>query len=105
MRSTLSSAATPCSPGEDRVKGLELGAHDYVTKPFSPRELVLRVKNLLHLESGDIGLDQREVNVRQLAEGVLDGLREMADKKRCASRMACPKTSRCLPTASGCFRH
>ncbi len=32
---------------EDRVKGLELGAHDYVTKPFSPRELVLRVKNLL----------------------------------------------------------
>ena len=34
---------------EDRVKGLELGAHDYVTKPFSPRELVLRVKNLLRL--------------------------------------------------------
>ena len=34
---------------EDRIKGLELGAHDYVTKPFSPRELVLRVKNLLHL--------------------------------------------------------
>ncbi len=34
---------------EDRVKGLELGAHDYVTKPFSPRELVLRIKNLLRL--------------------------------------------------------
>jgi two-component system phosphate regulon response regulator PhoB len=32
----------------DRVLGLELGADDYVTKPFSPRELVLRVKNLLH---------------------------------------------------------
>ena len=32
---------------EDRIKGLELGAHDYVTKPFSPRELVLRIKNLL----------------------------------------------------------
>jgi two-component system phosphate regulon response regulator PhoB len=31
----------------DRVLGLELGANDYVTKPFSPRELVLRVKNLL----------------------------------------------------------
>lgn len=31
----------------DRVLGLELGADDYVTKPFSPRELVLRVKNLL----------------------------------------------------------
>lgn len=31
----------------DRVLGLELGANDYVTKPFSPRELVLRVRNLL----------------------------------------------------------
>jgi len=32
---------------EDRIKGLELGAHDYVTKPFSPRELVLLITNLL----------------------------------------------------------
>jgi len=31
----------------DRVLGLELGADDYITKPFSPRELILRVKNLL----------------------------------------------------------
>jgi len=31
----------------DRVLGLELGADDYVTKPFSPRELVLRLKGLL----------------------------------------------------------
>ena len=31
----------------DRVLGLEIGADDYVTKPFSPRELVLRVKKLL----------------------------------------------------------
>lgn len=31
----------------ERVKGLELGADDYVTKPFSPRELVLRVQALL----------------------------------------------------------
>jgi phosphate regulon transcriptional regulator PhoB len=31
----------------DRVLGLELGADDYVTKPFSPRELILRVKSLL----------------------------------------------------------
>ena len=38
---------------EDRVRGLELGAHDYVTKPFSPRELVLRVNNLLLLKQSD----------------------------------------------------
>jgi two-component system phosphate regulon response regulator PhoB len=31
----------------DRIVGLELGADDYVTKPFSPRELVLRVKKLI----------------------------------------------------------
>ena len=31
----------------DRVLGLELGADDYVTKPFSPRELLLRVKKIL----------------------------------------------------------
>jgi two-component system, OmpR family, phosphate regulon response regulator PhoB len=32
---------------EDRIQGLELGADDYLTKPFSPRELVLRVQSIL----------------------------------------------------------
>jgi Response regulators consisting of a CheY-like receiver domain and a winged-helix DNA-binding domain len=31
----------------DRLLGLELGADDYICKPFSPREMVLRVKALL----------------------------------------------------------
>ena len=38
---------------QDRVHGLELGADDYVTKPFSPRELVLRVGSVLRRGSGD----------------------------------------------------
>jgi DNA-binding response OmpR family regulator len=35
----------------DRVRGLELGADDYVTKPFSPRELVLRARSVLRRAS------------------------------------------------------
>jgi DNA-binding response OmpR family regulator len=36
----------------DRVLGLEVGADDYVTKPFSPRELVLRVRSVLRRVAG-----------------------------------------------------
>jgi DNA-binding response OmpR family regulator len=52
----------------DRVVGLEIGADDYVTKPFSPRELVARMKAILRrsepqidydlLELGDVSLDR-----------------------------------------------
>ena len=38
---------TAKSSEEDRIRGLELGADDYVTKPFSPREVVLRVQAIL----------------------------------------------------------
>jgi two-component system phosphate regulon response regulator PhoB len=37
----------------DRVVGFELGADDYVTKPFSPRELALRVQAILRRSSGE----------------------------------------------------
>ncbi|MEO1658633.1 MAG: response regulator [Pseudomonadota bacterium] len=33
---------------QDRIRGLEVGANDYLPKPFEPRELVLRLKGLLH---------------------------------------------------------
>lgn len=53
---------------QERIRGLELGADDYVTKPFSPRELVLRVRSILRhanvrgpgksKRSGDIAFDE-----------------------------------------------
>lgn len=57
----------------DRIAGLELGADDYVTKPFSPRELLLRVKALLKrtrkvtvdasLKSGDFLLERNTLKL------------------------------------------
>ncbi|MEO7070618.1 MAG: response regulator transcription factor [Nostocoides sp.] len=41
----------------DRILGLEVGADDYVTKPFSPRELVLRVQAIVRRSSGATGPD------------------------------------------------
>ncbi|MEM7423004.1 MAG: response regulator transcription factor [Pseudomonadota bacterium] len=57
----------------DRILGLELGADDYVTKPFSPRELIARINAILkrvrasdsveaepHVRVGDLTIDQME---------------------------------------------
>lgn len=58
---------TARSDEEDRIRGLDVGADDYVTKPFSPRELVARIKAVLRrtqsnelegvLEVGGLKLD------------------------------------------------
>ncbi len=45
----------------DRVLGLELGADDYITKPFSPRELAARVRAVLRRSAGDQGRDRRRL--------------------------------------------
>jgi DNA-binding response OmpR family regulator len=42
----------------DRVLGLELGADDYITKPFSPRELVLRIQKLLQRGQAATGSEE-----------------------------------------------
>jgi two-component system phosphate regulon response regulator PhoB len=67
----------------DRVKGLELGADDYVVKPFSVKELLLRVKAVLRrhgeeaptsgksLGAGDIALDAERHEVRVKGEQVV----------------------------------
>jgi two-component system, OmpR family, alkaline phosphatase synthesis response regulator PhoP len=63
----------------DKIVGLELGADDYLTKPFNPRELVARIRAVLRrktappasqaLVAGDLHLDaaRREVRVRETA--------------------------------------
>ena len=64
----------------DRVIGLELGADDYVTKPFSPRELVARVRAVLRrragmadmevLHAGDLELDLPRMRVTRAGEAI-----------------------------------
>ena len=51
---------TAMAEPEDRVNGLEQGADDYLSKPFEPRELVLRIRNLL-LRRPAADADRREV--------------------------------------------
>lgn len=45
----------------DRVSGLELGADDYITKPFEPRELVARINTILRRSGGQTGTSGNDV--------------------------------------------
>jgi DNA-binding response OmpR family regulator len=71
----------------DRVKGLELGGDDYVTKPFSPRELVARVRSVLRgqrqppaasevMRFGDLEIDVSSMTVQVQGRNVLTTVRE-----------------------------
>jgi DNA-binding response OmpR family regulator len=72
----------------DRIVGLELGADDYLTKPFSPRELAVRVRNLLRrtgapprgveetLAFGDVTIDLGAREARKAGEPLALTLKE-----------------------------
>jgi DNA-binding response OmpR family regulator len=89
--STLSSTPiiflTAKTAEADRVKGLELGGDDYITKPFSPRELVARVRSVLRglrqppetpevLRLGDLEIDGSSMTVQVQGRAVLTTVRE-----------------------------
>ncbi len=59
---------TARSSEQDRIAGLELGADDYVTKPFSPRELVLRVQAILRRQAS---VDGAEPAISSYGDGAL----------------------------------
>ena len=59
---------TALSEPEDRVKGLEAGAKDYITKPFEPRELLLRINNLIDSHN----IYQKEQKITRIGNCVYD---------------------------------
>lgn len=93
IRQTPALSATPIifltakTSEADRVKGLELGGDDYITKPFSPRELVARIRTVLRgightaagaevLRLGDLEIDVSSMTVQVGGRNVLTTVRE-----------------------------
>jgi DNA-binding response OmpR family regulator len=63
----------------DRVLGLEVGADDYVTKPFSPRELVLRIQSVLRRTGGQAADPGPATTLRE-ADLTVDTARRVAER-------------------------
>ncbi len=93
IRQTPALSATPVifltakTAEADRVKGLELGGDDYITKPFSPRELVARVRSVLRglrqppdtievLRLGELEIDASSMTVQVQGRNILTTVRE-----------------------------
>jgi DNA-binding response OmpR family regulator len=93
IRQTPALSATPIifltakTAEADRVKGLELGGDDYITKPFSPRELIARVRSVLRglaqtpvasevLRLGELEIDVSSMTVQVRGRNILTTVRE-----------------------------
>jgi len=56
----------------DRIVGLELGADDYISKPFNPREVVARVKNIVHRTERKPSVTRIEHDVQRVGDLEID---------------------------------
>jgi two-component system phosphate regulon response regulator PhoB len=68
---------TAKSEDSDIIAGLELGADDYITKPFSPRVLVARIRNLLRRNAGPAPLSFPREGILEIGELRLDVARHV----------------------------
>ena len=73
---------------ENRIKGLELGADDYIGKPFEPKELLLRIKNIIKNKnkldlSSKLFVGQAEINLNKMTINFNNKIRKInnAEKK------------------------
>ncbi len=85
---------------ENRIKGLELGADDYLGKPFEPKELLLRVKNIINnrskfkLKSKHI-VGNAEIDLNKMTVNIGDKLKKInvSEKKVLIEMLANPGTA------------
>jgi len=88
---------TAKSAESDRILGLELGADDYITKPFSPRELVARIKAVLRRTSSRRRL--RSNPARQFDHRSRQTGNQLSRRSDCPDRHRIPVAGSSLPLA------
>ena len=85
---------------ENRIKGLELGADDYIGKPFEPKELLLRIKNIIN-KNNKIDLKSKqnigaaEIDLNKMTVSLKNKLRKISnsEKKVLVEMIANPGTT------------
>ena len=103
---------TAASETVDRVLGLEIGADDYIAKPFEPRELLARVKSVLRRATGAVTIAGPRVRmgrrVLDLEKRVLVDPADSSEETLTASEFDClrylPSTRTGHCNATGCWR-
>tara|TARA_B100000963_G_C22549310_1_gene635976 strand:- start:90 stop:767 length:678 start_codon:yes stop_codon:yes gene_type:complete len=85
---------------ENRIKGLELGADDYLGKPFEPKELLLRIKNILNKKNkvdlkSNYYIGAAEINLNKMTINLKDKIKKInnSEKKVLLEMLANPGTT------------